>query len=185
MLSVLTTINYTNNFAYHGDLLVVAITAVLVGVYGFILWRHQILINLLAIYIGMLGASLLGLSLGTNNQLESIIKLPLGLIIILLFGLFWLMAILILSFSHLIKKVSYNHSFIWRWLQALVSGLVHGGLIFSFVIAGLPQEYLAYFSAGQLKLLHGSFSQIAWFILSLLSLLVIRNKKRGPGRPSL
>lgn len=185
ILSVLTTIN--NNLvssSYHGDLLVLSVMVSLIAIYGFILRKHQILINLLAIYIAMLGVSLF-FSTRLTGRLETIIKLEQAYIVILLFALIWLAVILILSFSYLIKKVNYNYSFVGRWGRALISSIIHTGLVFSFIISYGPDKWAVYFSAWQLKLFNSPISLMVWFILSLCGLLIIRIKRRGPGRPSL
>ncbi len=186
MLNFLVLINNYHGYDNHyGNLLILATMAILVAMYGFVLWRQQILINLLAIYIAMIGADLLIFNFKDYQLLGNFINLDKAYIIILFFFLFWLMAILILSFSHLIRRINRRYNFIWRWLQALVVGVIHGGLFLSFIISHLPESYLPSFSPIELLLFRQSFSQIVWFILSLLSLLIIRNKRKGPGRPSL
>ena len=173
-----------NNFNYYGNPIVWVAVVILVVMYGFVLRRHQILINLMAIYIGLLASSWLSSSTLMYNWLKGL-GWQLSEVSWLAFVLFWLAGVLVLWSARLIKKVDYERRFIWRWLQAVFNGVVQSGLVISFILNFSSAGWRVYFSEWQLKLLLGSNAQLSWFILSLAGVLLMRVKKRGPGRPSL
>jgi len=163
--------------SYVGNLLIIAIFLVVIGIYGFMLDRHNILINLLALYIGILVVKFLPDNLWGINWLNN----WWGTLAIL-FGTM-ILTTLFLSWTHLFKVV-YTHNFFIRWWQAIISGILYVGLLTATILTILSVDILKYFSNSFLKFFTSGPAYFLWLIVPLIGLLVIRHKKRGPGRPS-
>ncbi len=174
--------NYFNNFNYYGNPLIWGLIIVFSVLYGLVWRRQQILINLLALYIAILGTSFFSVFIVRVQQLSA---WPTKYITLLCFIFFWLLGLAVLGFSHLIRKTDGYRSFIWHWVQAVFNAVIHSGLVFSFILNSSANYWQNYFSGWQLKLLLGPLAQAVWFILSLVSVLIMRVRKRRPGRPSL
>ncbi len=165
------------NPSYVGNLVVIAILLIVIGIYGFILDRHNILINLLALYIGILVVKFLPGNLWGINWLNN----WWGTLVIL-FGTM-ILVVLFLNWTHLFKIV-YTHNFFIRWWQAIISGTLYVGLLTATIFTILTDDILSFFSSSFLNFFTSDLAYFLWLIMPLIGLLIIKHKKRGPGRPS-
>ncbi len=165
------------NPSYVGNLVVIAILLIVIIIYGFLLDRHNMLINLLALYISILVVKFLPDNLWGMNWVSS----WWGTLVILLGSI--ILALLFLTWTHLFRVV-YTRNFFIKWWQAIISGILYAGLLIAVILSILPIEFLKYFSNSILQFFTSDLAYFLWLIMSLIGLLAIRYKKRGPGRPS-
>ena len=94
-----------------------------------------------------------------------------------------MVSLIILSASHLFK-VTYASNFLVRWWQAIVSSILYAGLLVAIVLSILPAEFLNQFSPAFLNLFTSEVASFVWLVAPIVGLLLIRQKKRGAGRPA-
>jgi hypothetical protein len=145
--------------------------------YAGVLSRRQILLNLLAIYLAIIGSywTLDNCALCSWGKGE-----PVSLnYYAVLFLVWWLVAIVVLwhsrLFSHSFERVKW-----WKkWLLALFSAVVQSGLILFFIYSfwPLPLNFKpsGFWADGQYRLW--------WLALSLVNIWFLRNPRKRPGRP--
>lgn len=161
-----------------GNLLVILVFLVIIIIYGLLLDRHNMVINLFGLYVALLVVSFFpynALRLGDWAEAWW------GQLVML--AATALVAVIILSATHLFKVV-YASNFIVRWWQAIVSGFLYGGLLAAIVLPMLPAGFLNQFSPAFLNLFVGDIAGWVWLVLPVAGLLLVKHKKRGPGRPS-
>jgi len=165
--------------SFAGDLIIIAIAAVLVLIYGFLLNSHTILITILSTYISWLVIVFFPFN-SWSDQVNWIGSLWFKFLVLLLSLLIFSS---ILSLTRMFRS-HYKTGFLSRWWQAILLGISHAGLLASLIIYFLPLNFLTQFSENSLKLFASDIGRFAWVIIPMLALFFSRNKKRGPGRPS-
>lgn len=163
--------------SYIGNLLVIAIFLVVIGIYGFMMERHNMLINLLALYLGVLLVNFFP----TNMVGMSWVNEWWGMLAVLLCSI--ILATIFLRWTHLFR-VSYTYNFIVRWWQATVSACLYAGLLISVILSVLPTDFLRFFSDSFLQFFVSELAVFLWLVIPLVGLLFIRHKRKGGGRPA-
>jgi len=149
-----------------------------VGLYGFFLDRHHMVIILFATYVGFLVANYFPT---TQWKIGDWADSWWGVLVIFLVGI--LISVIIIGKTHILRS-KYTGNILVRWYQAFVSGILITGLLMSIVLPVLPGEFLKQFSPWFLNIFISDIAGFLWFVLPVLGLLFIGSKKRGPGRPS-
>lgn len=163
---------------YMGNILVLLFALVMVGLYGFFLERHQVVIALFATYTGFLLANFFPSNVwDIGDWIDS----WWGRLVIFIVSL--LLTALILSKTYILRS-RYTTNFIVRWYQAFVSGVLYTGLLTSIILVILPANILRQFSPWFLDLFISDTARFLWFLLPVLGLLFMRSKRRRPGRPA-
>lgn len=163
------------NPGYMGNLLVMGLFLVVILVYGFILERHTILANLLALYTGLMIVNFWPESLWLgwmNSWWAQIALLAMAVVVVLI--ILWLANLF---------RVSYSMGFFTKWWQAIISGFLYAGLLISVILSIVPTNFLAQFSPGLLKFFASETARFVWLLAPIFGLLLIK-QKRGPGRPA-
>jgi hypothetical protein len=161
-----------------GNLLVILVFLVIVLIYGFLLDRHNMVINLFSLYIALLVVKFFPYN---SWQLGDWAASWWGQIILL--ALIASVSSIILSMSHLFKVV-YTTNFLIRWWQAVISAILYTGLLVSIILSVLPAKFLNQFSPSFLNLFTSDVAGFFWLTLPLLGLLLVKSRRRGPGRPA-
>ena len=117
-----------------GNILIVVVFLVAIIVYGFLLDRHNIVINLFATYMGLLVINFFP----SNVWQISWLKDWWGQLILLISAIF--VTILILSKTHLFREV-FSSNFLVRWWQGGISAIFYAGLLTSIVLSILPATF--------------------------------------------
>ena len=161
-----------------GNLLAILVFFIVIFVYGFLLDRHNMVANLFSLYIALLAVKFFPYEAW---QLGDWAGEWWGKIIILAVTI--MVSNIILSISHLFK-VSYASNFIVRWWQAIVSSILYSGLLIAIVLSILPAGFLNQFSPGFANLFISDTMTFFWLVAPVVGLILIKHKKRRPGRPS-
>ena len=161
-----------------GNLLIVAVFLVFILIYAFWLERHNIVINLIGLYVGLLGVNFFpSYKWSLGGWMES------WWAQIVILGVIFLVTVFILSRTGFFR-ISYGSGFITRWWQAIVSGILQAGLLTSIILAIAPNHILRQFSSAVLDIFISETASFLWLILPLVGLILIKGKRRGPGRPA-
>ena len=162
-----------------GDVLIIAIGIVAAALFGFLLDKHNMLIGLLATYIGWLGMAFFpyqqwGGDAGWVSQWWfRLILLAGGMIIFSI----------ILSSTKLFR-IYYIKNFLSRWLQAAINGMLYAGLLIAIVMSTFSAKFLTQFSDQMLNVFVSETGRFIWIAAPLVGLFLTRNKRSGPGRPA-
>jgi len=160
-----------------GNILVVVVFLVVILLYGFLLDRHNMVMTLFASYVGLLVINFFPSNVWQIGFLES----WWGQLI--LFIVTVVLTVIMLSMTHLFK-VAFASNFLVRWWYGAISGIFYAGLLTSIVLSILPVSFLGQFSPGFLKFFIGDVASFLWLILPIVGLILIKHRRRGPGRPS-
>ena len=159
-----------------GNILIVVVFLVAIIVYGFLLERHNMVINLFATYMGLLVINFFPYDVWQIGWLGNWWGQ------LLLFLITILITAALLSKSHLFKVV-FSGNFLVRWWYGGISAVFYAGLLISIVLPVLPVSFLNQFSPVFLKVFITDVARFLWLVLPMIGLLFIKNKKRGRGRP--
>ncbi len=166
------------NPGYMGNILIILLAVIVSGIYGFMLDRHQMVINLFATYIGFLMANffpvnVLNLGEWANSWWG----------IMVIFAATTFLTILILGWTRILRS-SYVSNFFVRWYQAVITGLLYTGLLVSRVLTILPSKFLSQFSPWFLSVFISDIGSFLWLVLPVAGLLFIKGKRKLVGRPA-
>lgn len=160
-----------------GDMIGALLIVSVILIYGFLLDRHNMLINLSATYFAVLAMNFFPFqSWGIGKYLQT----PLGQLI--LFAAAVLSVSIILSATHLFRIV-YAKNFVVRWFVAAVNGFCYGGLLVSILVSILPASFLSQFSAGFLNFFISDTASFLWLAAPLAGMIITKSG-RTRGRPS-
>jgi len=166
------------NPGYAGNIVVILLTLIIIAIYGFMLDRHQMVINLFATYVGLLVVNFfpsnawhLGKWAGSWWGM------------LLLFAAAVFLTILILSWTRILRS-GYVSNFFVRWYQALVAGLLYSGLLVNVVLTILPAEFLSQFSPWFLSVFISDTGSFLWLVSPIAGLVFIKGKNRRLSRPA-
>ena len=161
-----------------GNLLVILVFFIVIIAYGFLMDRHNMVINLFSLYIALLIVKFFPYS---SWQLGEWLEAWWGQIILLVAVA--LVSATLLSMTHLFRIV-YATNFLVRWYQAVISAILYSGLLASIILSVLPAKFLNQFSPSFLNLFTSDVAGFFWLIAPLVGLLLIKHRRKGAGRPA-
>jgi len=173
--SVSTVAGQMTNTSYVGNILIGLILVVMVLVYGFLLDPHNILINLLSMYVGLAVTQIFPFASW------NIFDLPLWLGQLVFFSAVAILMAMVLSLTHLFKII-YVRNFFTRWFSAIVTAFLHSGFLASIILVFLPASFLSQFSPWVLSVFASEKARFWWAILPMVALFFLRHKTKA-GRP--
>ncbi len=160
------------------DLFIILIFLVTVLVYGFFLGRNRMIILLLGSYFSLAIVQAVPWQritsygwLGIGQEPSSSLRTLIFLCLILLF--YFLIPRSVLSSTLRIRKRGYA-----SWLQLFTLSVVQVGLLAMVILSFLPQEAIDTLSSPIRKILTGSEAQFVWILLPILTMVLIRRKRK-------
>lgn len=168
--------NEINSTGHIGDILVLLTAIIMIIIYGLFLENHNMIMALFGNYIGLLAAIFYPYESwkigGVDMWLAKIIVFA---------AVFWL-TILFLFWARPFR-IYYKNNFLVRWAQAIISAVLHAGLLVSIILSFLPVNFLSQFSENFLVIFLGDIGRLCWLIIPVIGLIFLRKKKRGFSGP--
>ena len=160
------------------DLFIILILLIAVFAYGFFLGRNRMIVLLLGSYFSLAIVQVLPWSrltdlgwLGIGESPSASLEIIIFLGLILLF--YFLIPRSILSSSLRIKKRGKA-----SWLQLFILSVVQVGLLAMVILSFLPSQTIANLAPLIKKLFVGPEAQFVWIILPILTIILMRRKRK-------